>query len=209
MRDLFISHASEDKEAVARPLFNKLHKRGMDVWYDESSLKLGDNLRREIDRGLAECRFGVVILSHAFFSKKWPQDELDGLAQKEAATGEKVILPVWHRLTVEDVRKYSVMLAGRKASSTDDGIFLLANDITDVVWGDRNRPDRPLIEELFASLPGRKTTEVAPTTEASRPADYPSEQRCPRCKNLAPYEGAGLYFCFECPLRFPSDYVAA
>jgi hypothetical protein len=204
MRDLFISHAGEDKKAVARPLFNELQKRGMDVWYDEWSLKLGDNLRREIDRGLAECRFGVVILSHAFFSKKWPQDELDGLAQKEAATGEKVILPVWHGLSIEDVRVYSVMLAGRKASSTDDGLFVVANDITDVVWGDRNRPDRSVVEDLFASLPTNAAVELLAV-----PTEYPLEQRCPRCKNLAPYEGSGMYYCFECPLRFPGERVAA
>ncbi|MBK7976321.1 MAG: toll/interleukin-1 receptor domain-containing protein [Deltaproteobacteria bacterium] len=58
---------------------------------------MGDSIRRRIDHGLVRSRFGIVVLSHAFFAKKWPQLELDGLAALEVA-GRQRILPIWHGL---------------------------------------------------------------------------------------------------------------
>lgn len=97
-RDVFISHASEDKDVIARPIAEELLRRGRSVWFDEFELTLGDSLRRSIDRGLAESRFGLVILSPSFFAKQWPQRELDGLTTREIAGSTKVILPVWHEV---------------------------------------------------------------------------------------------------------------
>lgn len=91
MWDLFISHASEDKDSVARPLYEMILKQGYSVWFDEATLRLGDSLRQKIDEGLSECRFGVVIISNSFLSKAWPQRELDALVSREDG-GEKVIL---------------------------------------------------------------------------------------------------------------------
>lgn len=62
-----------------RPLKQKLEALGLRVWFDESSMKPGDSLRQEIDRGLASSDFGVVILSKSFFKKQWTQAELNGL----------------------------------------------------------------------------------------------------------------------------------
>jgi hypothetical protein len=70
--DIFISHASEDKPFTDR-LHEELKKSGVRVWYDKSVLVMGDSLRKKIDEGLAGSRFGVVVLSQAFFSKQWPQ----------------------------------------------------------------------------------------------------------------------------------------
>jgi hypothetical protein len=67
--DIFLSHASEDKTPIARPLYMALRKAGVNVWFDEAELTLGDSLRRKIDDGLAHCRFGVVILSPNFFAR--------------------------------------------------------------------------------------------------------------------------------------------
>ncbi len=79
MHDVFVCHASEDKDKIARPLAEGLRSSGLNVWYDEFSLKLGDSLRGSIDRGLADSRFGIVVLSHHFFSisKSWPQNETE------------------------------------------------------------------------------------------------------------------------------------
>jgi hypothetical protein len=76
--DVFISHASEDKEAVVRPLAHALSNGGLKVWYDEFELRIGDSLRRKIDAGPAKSRFGVVVLSRSFFRKGWANYELDG-----------------------------------------------------------------------------------------------------------------------------------
>ena len=70
--DAFISHASEDKQAVVKPLARELARLGLQVWYDEFELKLGESLRQAIDRGLATSQFGIVVLSRAFFAKNWP-----------------------------------------------------------------------------------------------------------------------------------------
>ncbi|HUF99820.1 MAG TPA: DUF1883 domain-containing protein, partial [Ilumatobacter sp.] len=80
--DVFISHASEDKDAVARPLAVALQAAGVSVWFDEFTLRIGDSLRRNIDHGIAKSRFGLVVLSNAFFAKGWPQYELDGLVTR-------------------------------------------------------------------------------------------------------------------------------
>ncbi len=107
--DVFISHASEDKELVAKPLALSLSEYGVRVWYDEFTLSLGDSLSRSIDKGLAESSFGVVILSPAFLAKDWPEYELRGLTAKEIGR-DKVILPIWHKVSREDVLKYSPLL---------------------------------------------------------------------------------------------------
>ena len=115
--DAFISHASEDKEEVVKPLAVALAKMGYWIWYDEFELRVGDSLRQSIDRGLINSRFGIVILSPAFFAKNWPQYELNGLTAREI-DGHKVILPVWHDVDRDDVLAYSPTLADRVAFST-------------------------------------------------------------------------------------------
>lgn len=115
--DAFISHASEDKGELVRSLADALQARGISVWYDEFELKVGDSLRRSIDKGLAKSRFGIVVLSSAFFAKNWPQYELDGLVAKEMEGG-KVILPIWHKISKDEVMSYSPSLADKLALST-------------------------------------------------------------------------------------------
>jgi len=131
--DPFLSHAHEDKEAIARPLYRALTGEGASVWFDEAVLKIGDSLRRKIDEGLARCRFGVVILSPRFLSKQWPQRELDGLVARETASGEKAILPIWHELDRDTLLRYSPPLADRLAGRSEDGIAALVKMILEVL----------------------------------------------------------------------------
>ncbi len=119
--DVFISHASEDKDAIARPLADALVAKNLAVWYDDFSLKVGDSLRESIDRGLSRSRYGVVILSPHFFEKHWPQKELNGLATREIE-GRKVILPVWHKVGFAEVREYSPTLADTFAVNSAKGV---------------------------------------------------------------------------------------
>lgn len=131
--DVFISHASEDKETIARPLAHALRELELRVWYDEFELRLGDRLRRTIDKGLVNSRFGVVVLSHSFFAKNWPQYELDGLVTREM-TGEQVILPLWHNISKSEIMKISPSLVDKIARSTADfTIEEIANEIADVI----------------------------------------------------------------------------
>ncbi len=126
--DVFISHASEDKAVIATPLANELKERGLEVWYDEFILKVGDSLRASIDRGLANSKFGIVILSEHFFAKHWPQQELNGLASREV-NGRKLILPVWHQINHNRVAEFSPTLADRLGALTDNGLEQVIEDL--------------------------------------------------------------------------------
>lgn len=119
MHDVFISHATEDKEEFVQDLASRLKAAGVSVWYDKFSIGWGDSLRQTIDRGLANSRFGIVVLSSAFFKKKWPQWELNGLTQMELA-GRSRILPIWHKVTKDEVASFSPMLADKAALKTSD-----------------------------------------------------------------------------------------
>ncbi len=133
--DVFISHASEDKPLVVEPLAKELHDvHGLEVWYDKWTLRLGDSLRRKIDEGLASSRYGVVVLSPDFFSKEWPQCELDGLFAKETINGgKKVILPVVHNMTNVELSRYSLFMASKLAANTRVGIPEIARQIAEIV----------------------------------------------------------------------------
>lgn len=115
--DVFVSHASEDKEEFVRDFVECLQNCGLKVWYDELTLSIGDSLRRSIDNGLSNSRYGIVVLSEAFFKKEWPQRELDGLFAREIESG-KVILPIWHKISKSEVMKYSPMIADMLALNT-------------------------------------------------------------------------------------------
>jgi hypothetical protein len=131
--DVFISHASEDKDDVVRPLAHALRELGLAVWFDEFELQLGDSLRRKIDSGLARSRFGVVVLSPAFFAKEWPGRELDGLVSREIAGSRQIILPIWHEVSLQDVVEFSPPLGDKLALSTgDNSIDELAMQIAQV-----------------------------------------------------------------------------
>jgi hypothetical protein len=130
--DLFISHASEDKAEVARPLADMLQAKGYKVWYDEYSLTLGDNLRQSIEKGLAQSRFAVIVLSPSFFAKKWTNLELDGLIILERP-GVKSILPVWHNVNASDVERYSPSLGMKQGVSTHAGLNRVVDKICHAV----------------------------------------------------------------------------
>jgi hypothetical protein len=132
--DVFISHATEDKDAVVRDLAHALRDLGVEVWYDEFALRIGDNLRRKIDAGLGSSRFGVVVLSPRFFAKNWSQYELDGLVVREMSGERQIILPIWHDVSREEVETQSPSLAGRLALRTSENtIEEIAAQIAEVV----------------------------------------------------------------------------
>lgn len=133
--DVFISHASEDKDAVVRPLAKQLRDHGLEVWYDEFELRIGNSLRRKIDGGIARSRFGVVVLSKPFFAKGWPAYELDGLVTM-AVSGRQVLLPLWHEISKDEVVATSPSLADKVALRTADyTIDEIASEIASVVQG--------------------------------------------------------------------------
>lgn len=137
--DLFISHASEDKEEFVRPLAETLENIGVKVWYDEFTLKVGDSLRQSIDQGLVNSRFGTVILSSAFCSKNWTQYELDSMVAREMH-GHKMILPIWHKIKKDEVMKFSPSLADKVALNTSmQSIEEIAGQLAEVILSKENK----------------------------------------------------------------------
>lgn len=115
--DVFLSHASEDKDDYVRELVAIGKEAGLRIWYDEDEISWGDSLRVRIDNGLRGSLFGVVVFSPAFFGKPWTDYELDGLLAR-ALDGSGRLLPIWHRVTKDDVTAFSPPLAMKKAMVT-------------------------------------------------------------------------------------------
>ena len=109
--DTFICHASEDKEAIARPIHKALTEVGIYSWLDESEIRLGQSIRQKIDEGLANCRSATIILSRPFLAKNWTQYEMDGIVGRQMQ-GEILLFPIQHGITIGEIRDYSPSLAG-------------------------------------------------------------------------------------------------
>ncbi|VVS94668.1 toll/interleukin-1 receptor domain-containing protein [Desulfoluna spongiiphila] len=116
--DVFISHASEDKVPFVRELADALSQLNYKVWYDEFSLSVGDSLRKSIDHGISQSKFGIVVFSNNFFKKEWTEYELDGLVQADVYN-HGAILPLWHNVGYSDVANFSLSLANKVSIHTN------------------------------------------------------------------------------------------
>jgi hypothetical protein len=152
------------------------------VWFDESELRLGDSLVQKIDEGLAASTRGILVLSPAFLGKRWTEYERQGLTGRDVDSGGRVIIPIWHGVTAEQVSAFSPTLAQRFALVTDglhvDEIALRlldeirpdlaesahraaafdrllrpgSSELTLTSTGDLRRPEEPLHDVLAAPL---------------------------------------------------------
>lgn len=112
--DVFISHASEDKDDITEKIVKLLDFFGIKVWYDKDILSVGDSLSKSIDMGLSNSRYGIIILSENFIKKGWPEYEFRSLLNREIGK-EKVILPIWHKINKETIERYSPFLLEKYA----------------------------------------------------------------------------------------------
>lgn len=126
----FISHDSRDKKEVAEPIALQLQKWMCPVWFDQYSLKVGDSLRERIETGLKECPKCILILTPNFLNNNgWTKREYDSVFTRELVEKQKVILPVWYNISVEDVYKYSPILADRVGAQWTDGVEEVARKL--------------------------------------------------------------------------------
>lgn len=119
--DVFISHAVEDKLAIANELSLKLEKEGLKVWYSGKELTVGDTIEKTIHKGLEQSRFGVVILSPTYLTKNWARREFYTLLAREI-DNRKIILPVLYNITPEQLASHDLTMAGKFSVSFDKGI---------------------------------------------------------------------------------------
>jgi hypothetical protein len=132
MWDAFISHASEDKETFVAPLAHILKEMGATIWYDEFELKVGDSLSKSIDAGLTKSKYGIIVLSHSFISKGWTDYELRSLISKEVGR-EKVIIPIWHNITKQEILDFSPYLADKFALISSVDLERLAVKLLEII----------------------------------------------------------------------------
>jgi|ERR1043165_5379685 hypothetical protein len=168
--DLFISHASEDKDDVARPLADRFLELGLSVWYDEYTLTVGDSLRRSIDRGLAGCRYGLVILSPHFLQKEWTQKELDGLVAREDGSAKR-ILPVWHNVSRGDIVAFSPPLADKLGVSTAKGLDHVVREIMRVCQSAGASVGSSPTKKPTTSIPKKKKSKETRKTQRTKSSD--------------------------------------
>ena len=161
--NVFISYATEDEETFVGPLAALLANLGVKVWFAPAILKVGDSLSRSIDKGLANSRFGVIVLSKAFISKPWPEYELRGLISKSIGA-DSVILPIWRNIKRDEILKFSPPLADIIAlDSSKMSLNEIALKITEKV-----RPDiyNNLLRLItWRKLVGEAKTEIVPVKE--------------------------------------------
>lgn len=123
----FISHDSRDKQTIARPLALKLSGLGIPVWFDEFSLKLGDSLRESIERGIRETDYCILIVTRNFLTNDgWTKTEFNSVFTKEVIQKKKVMLPIWHDVSKEEVYEYSPSLVDRLAAKWSEGVEQIA-----------------------------------------------------------------------------------
>lgn len=117
--DVFVSHAWEDKEGFVDEFVAELEKLDIKVWYDKQRIKWGDSMRARIDDGLKKSKFGIAVISPDYIAdgKYWTKAELDGLFQLESVNG-KMLLPIWHNITKQQVMNYSPIIASKLAMTT-------------------------------------------------------------------------------------------
>lgn len=117
-RDVFLCHAWDDRQAAAKQLHDLLEARAVTVWFSEKDVVLGSPLMREIDRGLAKSRAGIVLVTPAFLKRL----DAAGIADKElsALLARDLLVPIVHDTTYDELRDVSPLLASRSGLSTAD-----------------------------------------------------------------------------------------
>ncbi len=157
--DVFISHASPDKERFVLPLADALRMRGIKVWLDKWEIVIGASISESISDGLKKSEFGIVVLSPSFFSRAWPKKELGALFSRES-DGASHILPIWYQIEYDDVWNHAPLLADRMAARGDEGIPSIVERICRLVQREASGVNgisasdvRALSNRLFPNLP--------------------------------------------------------
>ena len=194
--DVFISHASEDKDTVVRQLAEMLEKLKVKIWYDEFSLKVGDSLSKSIDDGLQKSKFGIVVISKNFLEKRWTDYEYRSLLSKED-NGKKVILPIWHDISKDEVKNFSLYLSDKVALETSkSSINKIALQLIETIRPDiyQNIKAYFLFKDLFKDSK-TETVKISELKKQEKPLSKLSKSLEVRARNI--YYGIGQVFDFN------------
>ena len=119
LRDAFLCHAWDDRSGAAKELHDLLESLSVSVWFSEKDVLLGSSLLREIDKGLAKSRVGIVLVTPALLRRVTNE----GISDKElsALLARDLLVPIVHETTYEDLREVSPLLGSRSGLSTAEG----------------------------------------------------------------------------------------
>lgn len=118
--DVFISHANRDKEDLIEELYQSLDKLGVKIFYDKESLEWGDNWKDKILDGTDKAEFAVIVISENFFGREWTERELAEFLNRQNRNGQKLILPILHNVTVEELYNRYPAVANLQAIDSKD-----------------------------------------------------------------------------------------
>lgn len=135
LRDVFLCHAWDDRKEAAKELHDLLEKHGVSVWFSEKDVLLGSSLLREIDKGLAKSRIGIVLVTPSLLKRL----ENEGIADKElsALLARDLLVPIVHNTTYEALRDVSPLLGSRSGLSTaEDTMANIAEKLSELITVD-------------------------------------------------------------------------
>ena len=131
-RDIFLCHAWDDRGGAAKELHDLLESRGVSVWFSEKDVALGTPLLREIDKGLAKSRVGIVLVTPALLRRL----QGEGIADKElsALLARDLLVPIVHGTTYDALREISPLLGSRSGLNTaEDTMANVAAKLAELV----------------------------------------------------------------------------
>ncbi len=132
LRDIFLCHAWDDRKESAKTLHDLLEQKGVSVWFSEKDVLLGSSLLREIDKGLAKSKVGIVLVTPKFINRI----QNEGIADKElsALLARDLLVPIVHNTTFEALREVSPLLGSRSGLSTkEDSMEEIASKLAELV----------------------------------------------------------------------------
>lgn len=132
--DGFISHANKDKKDLVEELYQSLKKLGISIFYDKESLEWGDNWKGRILNGTRSAEFAIIVISENFFGREWTERELSEFLNRQNKHGQKLILPIIHNITTEELRKEypniaDIQAIGSKKYTCDEIALMFADQL--------------------------------------------------------------------------------
>ena len=118
--DVFLSHANADKIEYVEELYNTLNKLGIRIFYDKESLEWGDDWKKRILDGTQKSEFAIIVISENFFGREWTEKEVSELLFTQNKNGQKIILPLLHKISIDDFKLHYPQLENIQAVQTSD-----------------------------------------------------------------------------------------
>ncbi|UII33913.1 toll/interleukin-1 receptor domain-containing protein [Fulvivirga ulvae] len=146
--DVFISHAVSDQIDIVTPLVNKLEEAGIKVWCSSTHLIAGKKLDETIREALINSKHGVLVITHNYLGREWPQREFHALWAKEKAR----IFTIWHNIDERVIEQYDSQLAKYTALNTKKGLEYVADRLVKEIKNEQKIQSKPLPKQPSAKI---------------------------------------------------------